>query len=288
MNTTQLECRRIPTSELQAQRQTDYVDTGLVSALRELMFGPNVVLRGPKGGGKSMAFEQLAALEGIPLLRQECCEETSVRDLVGTFSVQGDEVFFQEGALTTAIDVANEDGACLLVLEEVNTLPPMTQKILNPLMDYRRSIQVPKAGRAWHLLPDHNLWVCGTMNPNYAGTYGLNEDLRSRCEFIDVNYMPPEKEKEVLIKQFPSPPNALERKIVDQVVNLARETRSERMGYGLSTRDIVQFVRNMLLTKDRDRALKLLEGKFEGEHIQDFRARVMSVFNANLDTIRLY
>ena len=59
------------------------------------------------------------------------------------------------------------------------------------------------------------------------------------------------------------------------------------MGYALSTRDLVQFVLNML-TLDRDRALKLLEGKYEGEHINSFRARIQSGFGVNLNTVKLY
>jgi MoxR-like ATPase len=274
-------------NDLTPRVQDDYVDIGLVDALSKIAFGPNVILKGPKGAGKSLAFDQVAAKHGVPLMRQDCCEDTNIRDLVGTFSAQGGDVFFQMGALTSAIDVANEVGGCILVLEEVNTLPPMSQKILNPMTDYRRSISSAKVGHVWSLKKDALLWVCGTMNPNYAGTYSLNEDFRSRFEFIEVGYMPQDKERELLLKQFPSKPSATERRDVDLVLNLAKETRGERMGYALSTRDLVQFVRNMLKL-NRDQSLKLLEGKYDGENVKDFQARVQTTFGVNLAEVGLY
>jgi len=282
-----IEYRRVPTSELTPRPSPHYTDVGLLKTLKDLMFGPNLILKGPKGAGKTLGFEQLAALDGIPLLRQECCEETSVRDLIGTFGAEGGNVFFQLGSITAAIDVANEVGACILVLEEINTLPPMVQKILNPMCDYRKSVSLPKIGRVFRVEEGKALWVVGTMNPGYAGTYQLNEDFRSRFEFIEVNYMPIDQERELLLKQFPTPPSAKERLVIDAILNLAKETRSERMDYALSTRDLVQFVQNMLLL-DRDRALKLLEGKYDGEHVKNFQARVKSAFNVNLTDVKLY
>ena len=282
-----IEHRRIPTSEMAARRIVDFVDTGLLKALRPLMFRSNLILKGPKGAGKSMALEQLASLENIPMIRQDCCEETSLRDLVGTFGIEGDKVFWQMGCFPTAIEVANEVGVCILVLEEINTLSELTQKMLNSMTDYRRSVTSVKAGKVWRLEPDKEVWVCGTMNPGYAGTYKINEDLRSRFEFIEVNYMEREREKELLVKQFPSASSALERQMLDKLLTLAGETRSEVMGYGLSTRDLVSFVRNYLAT-DLPTALKLLEGKYDGEQVRDFQARVMSTFSIPLTGMKLY
>jgi len=131
------------------------------------------------------------------------------------------------------------------------------------------------------------LWVVGTMNPNYAGTYSLNEDLRSRFEFIEVNYMSADAERSLLLSQFPSAPSAQEKRDIDNILNIAKETRSERMGYALSTRDLVQFTRSMLRL-DKSKALKLLEGKYEGEHVDSFRARIQSTFGVNLNTVKLY
>lgn len=283
-----VELRRISTEECVPKKSQDYVDVGLGSLLDQLKFGPNLIFKGPKGAGKTIAVEQWAAEHGMPLVRQECCEETSARDLVGTFSAQGGDVFYQMGSLTAAIDIANEEGACVLVLEEINTLPPTVQKVINPLTDYRKAISVPKIGRVFRLEPKKKLWVLGTMNPNYAGTYGLNEDFRSRFEFVEVGYMPIDKERALLEAQFDTPPGALERSKVGFLLNLAKETRGERMGYGLSTRDLVEFIRNWNRMNSLDKALKMLEGKFEGENVDNFRTRCMDAFKVKLGDVALY
>lgn len=284
-----VELRRIATEFLIPRQIPGFLDIGIQKVLGDLAFGPNLILKGPKGAGKNANIEQFAAGLGVPLLTQPCCEDTSVRDLIGAFGVEGSDVYFQLGALPAAVDVANEEGGCILLLDEINTLPPTAQKILNAMCDYRQEVSIPKIGRSFRVAPDKRIWIVGTMNPNYGGTYNLNEDFRSRFEFIEVNYMPKDKERELLHRQFPGgSPSAAERRNVELLHNLAGETRGGAMEYALSTRDLVQFVQNLMRLGDLGRALKLLEGKFEGENIQNFRARVGSTFQINLNDQKLY
>ena len=288
--TKTVELRRIATEYLIPRPIPNFLDIGLSKPLGELAFGPNLILKGPKGAGKNCNIEQFAANMGVPLLTQPCCEDTSVRDLIGAFGVEGDDVYFQLGALPAAVDVANTEGGCILLLDEINTLPPTAQKILNAMCDYRQEVSIPKIGKSFRVDPGKRIWVVGTMNPNYGGTYNLNEDFRSRFEFIEVPYMPKDKEKELLHRQFPGgAPSASEKRTVDLLINLAGESRGGAMEYALSTRDLVNFVLNMLKLGDLGRALKLLEGKFEGDNISNFRARVASTFvGINLNDQRLY
>lgn len=276
--------RKISAKYLVPERTSDYEDVGLVDTLRKLAFGPNLILKGPKGAGKTLGIEQFAADAGVPLLRQDCTDETGTRELIGSFVDVG---VYTLGVLPAAVETANEEGGCIVVLEEINTLPPSAQKILNPVADYRQAISIPKIGKVFRVKKGCRIWLLGTMNPNYGGTYNLNEDFRSRFEFLSVGYMPTNKERELLQKQFPTQPSAREKQMVDKILNLAKESRSGSMEYALSTRDLVQFVRNVALLGDWEKALKLLEGKFEGEHVANFQARVMSTFNINLSAIKL-
>ena len=288
MTIGQVATRRIDSKYLVPRTMDDYQDVGLVGLMEKLAFGPNLILKGPKGAGKTLAIEQFAAKKGVPILRQDCTEETGVRDLLGTYAMQGDEVFYMLGTLTAAVEVANEDGGCVVVLEEINTLPPQSQKILNPVADYRQEISVPKIGKIFRVNPGSRIWLIGTMNPNYGGTYNLNEDFRSRFEFIEVNYMPVKLERDLLEKQFPTPPAVNERRMVDKILNLSKETRGGEMGYALSTRDLVQFIKDFVMLGDWPLALKLLEGKYETDNVADFRTRVMSTFQIDLNKVELY
>lgn len=287
MRTEEIELRRIDSKYLVPRKHDRYRERGLLPILDKLAFGPNVILKGPKGGGKTLAIEEWAARQGVPLLRQDCSEETSTRDLIGTFSMEGDTVFFMLGTLTAAIEVANEDGGCVVVLEEINTLPPQAQKILNPIADYRQEIGVTKIGKIFRVKEGAKVWLVGTMNPNYGGTYNLNEDFRSRFEFIEVGYMGTKDERELLHSVFSSPPSAQERQLVERVLNLAKETRGGDMEYALSTRDLVAFIENIARLGSWEQALKLLEGKYEGENVKNFQARVKSVFQTDLQGVSL-
>jgi MoxR-like ATPase len=283
--TGDIEIRRIDSKYLVPQADDSYEDVGLTDVLKSLAFGPNLILKGPKGAGKTLAIEQFAAEMGVPLLRQDCSDETTTRELIGSFVDVGT---YALGSLTAAIDVANEDGGCIVVLEEINTLPPTAQKILKSIADYRQAIGVSKIGRVFRVKKSSRIWLIGTMNPNYGGTYNLNEDFRSRFEFLTVNYMPTANERALLHRQFPSPPSAREKQMIDKILNLAKESRSGEMEYALSTRDLVQFVKNFALLGSWEKALKLLEGKYEGENIKNFQARVMSTFQVNLTEIKLF
>lgn len=284
----EIECRRIDTKYLVPRENSDYIDIGLLGLMDKLAFGSSLILKGPKGSGKTLAIEQWASLRGIPIMRKDCTATTGERDLVGTFSMQGDEVFFMLGTLTAAIEIANEQGACIIVLEEINTLDPEMQKILNPMTDYRKEVNVTKIGRSFRAIGDAAVWVIGTMNPSYGGTYDLNEELRSRFEFVEVGYMPEKEEKRLLHGRFPSTPNAAERRVIDRLMTLAQETRSNNMAYALSTRDLVQFVDNMMRLGTADLALKMLEGKYESDHVANFRARVKSTFSMELSEVELF
>lgn len=286
--------RMIDSKFLVPRKQDLYEDVGLLSLIDKLAWGPNTVFRGPKGAGKTLALEQWAAIHNVPLIRQDCTSDTTTRDLLGSYSMEGDEVFFALGVLTNAIEIANELGGCIAVLEELNSLEPGVQKVLNPIADYRQEISMPKLGRVFRVNPDCRIWMVGTMNPNYGGTYNLNEDLRSRWEFVEVGYMDTGKERNLLTEVFTqgakSPPSAGERNMINKLLNLAKETRGNNdMQYALSTRDLVSFIENFLRLDCREElALKMLEGKYEGENIKNFRARVKSAFNVDLTIAKLY
>jgi MoxR-like ATPase len=280
--------QRTKAEDLVPSVHNDYMDTGILALLDQLAWKRPIILKGPKGSGKTLAAEQWAALQGIPMVRQDCSEDTSFRDLIGAFGIQGDEVYYGLGSLTSAIDIANEHGGCLYVAEELNALPPKAQKIMNAACDYRQAVEVANIGRVFKLKPGHKIWIIGTMNPNYGGTYNLNEDLRSRFGFVHVGYMAANKEKDLLLGTFTNPPAAAEKRIVDSIHQLALESRTGKLGdYALSTRDLVHFITDFEVL-GQNKALKMLEGKYEGDDVKQFQARVSSLFTAvNLTNVRL-
>ncbi len=175
----EMDIRRTSTDQLVAREYSGYQDTGLTSLLDKLAWGSPLILKGPKGAGKTLAIEQWAAQNEVPFLRKSCTAETTDRHLLGGYVMKSfEESFFVLGVLGMALDVANEMGGCVLVLEEINALNEEAQKAVNGLADYRREVDLhSRICKVYRLKGGAKVWIIGTMNPGYGGTYELNEDF---------------------------------------------------------------------------------------------------------------
>ena len=92
---------------------------------------------GPKGTGKTLVIAHFASENKIPIIQYDCSENTRKGDLIGRYILRGDETAYQLGVLPSAIELANETGQAILVLEELNALAPNMQKQLNQLLEQR-------------------------------------------------------------------------------------------------------------------------------------------------------
>jgi len=280
---------RTPAEELVPRHYPRYVDFGMQGYLATKAFGGPLLLKGAKGTGKTMGIEEFAASADIPIVRHPCTEEDTARDLYGTFVEEG---VFGLGSMTTAIDVANSEGACILVFEEINALSPRAQKMLNPLTDHRQEVTIQKIGRSFRVDQDKMLWVIGTMNPNYAGTYDLNEDLLSRFTVVDVGFMPKKQEMDILDTEwefaFERQLDTRSRVAIKGLYDLATYTRSNAVGYALSTRDLVTTIRSWAQHDSMAKALLELSGKYEKIGLDEFKKRTASGLKINLDEVTLW
>lgn len=280
---------RVPTTELIAQPPSNYVPTGLETYLEKKLFGGPLLLRGPKGAGKTLAIEKLLADRGICMVRHPCTEDDTARHMFGSRRLDGD---FQLGPVTAAIDVANQEGACVLVLEEINALSPRTQKALNSVTDYRKEVQLSGIGKTFRIAKDAQFWVVGTANPNYAGTYDINEDLISRFTLVDIGYMPEELEVAALMRSFEQymdrKPAAADRVAVKRLVALAAYTRTGTVKYALSTRELDSVIRSWADLGDLGMALRELQAKYDADARPTFQAQVQTTFDLNLSKVNLW
>jgi MoxR-like ATPase len=198
------------------------------------------------------------------------------------FVLRGDQTPFVLGPLTTAFEVANETGACILLLEEINALTPQMQKILNSTTDFRRRVEVPECQKVFQLQPGKKLWVVGTMNTAvYGGVYAMNEDLKSRLRLLVVDYPAPAEEKSIVQEALNGGSKKVDQKMMDQVILLAHETRQKALDYALSTRDVVQMVEDIGLV-GLESAMRLVLGKFEGDDRTTVKERITSIFGVEV------
>jgi MoxR-like ATPase len=296
---SQVKITRTPTEDLFVENCPAYLDIfHLHDVYKSLAYRSNILLKGPKGDGKTLSIITFAHITDTPIIIQECSEDTKKMDLMGSQTLLGDETIFTLGCIPAAIETANEYGRAILLLEELSALTPQVQKQLNAVTDFRRQCSMPFLGKTYKLKKDAFLWVVGTMNPSvYGGTYDLNEDLKSRFEEVDLTYPEAGQEKQVLQlackhllgTKMPTPYRTLDGgqarditnlddTILNFLIKLAGETRQQATGYALSTRDLVRVVETVGLL-GLEKALQLVLCKFEGEEDKGtMRKRISSIF----------
>lgn len=274
---------RLSAADLTPRKDLVYVDTNKLHALYEkLAFRSNMVLVGPKGIGKSLSAASYAGKIDSPIITFDCSEDVRRSHLVGQFVLRGSETPFVLGPLTTAFEIANETGKCILVLEEINALSPQMQKVLNAPLDFRRRIEVPECKRVFKLEGDAKLWIVGSMNTAvYGGVYELNEDLKSRVRLVPLDYPKTEDERKIIDAIVSAQSVKVDKKVVDGVLTLSHETRQKSLDYALSTRDVVQVLEDATQV-GLEKALWLVTGKFDGEDRATIIERIGSIFGIKL------
>lgn len=271
---------RLASREFKPSCDLHYEDIfNLHSLYKKVAFEANLILTGPKGIGKTLSVAAYGSKIDCAVVTFDCSEDIRRSHLYGSFTLRGGESPFVLGPVPTAIEIANETGFCILCLEEVNALNPQAQKLLNPISDFRKRVELPEARRVFRLKETAKLWIVATMNTSaYGGVYTLNEDLKSRFRMIPLEY-PTEAQEEKILSA-----NVGHKKAIfwlKQVLRLAKESRQGQVGYALSTRDVEQILSD-IETTDLETALWMASGKFEGSDKTWLEQRVTSIFGKKI------
>lgn len=172
----------------------------------------NVLLVGDTQGGKTMLVNVLAIHigEAMGLNRDGKVLPVPVFTLSASNGITDFDMFGQPTAWTNPetgqeqivwlpgiADMAARIGG-IFYLDEVNMMPERVTSSLHPMADWRRSftnrakaVKVPGDGfmpETVHISPD--LWIVGTMNPNYRGAGALNEAFANRFRHLEWAYDP--------------------------------------------------------------------------------------------------
>jgi nitric oxide reductase NorQ protein len=275
-----VEIIRLGAEDFAPDKALQYIDTGKLHPLFDKIgFRANVILVGPKGIAKTLSVSSWAGKQACPIVTFDCSEDIRRSHLIGNFILRGDKSPFVLGPITTAIEIANEVGQCILCLEEINALTPQMQKVLNPLGDFRRRVEVPECQKVFRLNEGAQLWLCGTMNTSvYGGVYELNEDLKSRFRILPMDY-PSKKAEKAIVQEVVK--TSMTSQTLDSLLTVAHETRQKSLEYALSTRDVVQIIEDAEVA-DLATALRLASGKFEGQDRDYFKTRVSSALAVKL------
>lgn len=151
-----------------------------------------VMLTGPTGCGKTRLVEHMGRLLGRPVVTISCHDDLTSSDLVGRFLVSGGDVAWRDGPLTRAVKAG-----AICYLDEVAEARHDSLAILHSLTDHRRTLYLDRADEVVPA-PEPFQLVC-SYNPAYRGSLKeLKPSFRQRFVTLAMNYLPPDREAEVV------------------------------------------------------------------------------------------
>jgi nitric oxide reductase NorQ protein len=154
-----------------------------------------VMLTGPTGCGKTRLVEHMGLLLGRPVVTISCHDDLTSSDLVGRFMVVGGDVVWTDGPLTKAVKAG-----AICYLDEVVEARHDSLAVLHSLTDHRRTLYLDRSGEVVQAPPAFML-VC-SYNPAYRSSLKeLKPSFRQRFATLAMNYLPPEREAEVIVTE---------------------------------------------------------------------------------------
>src|ERR687891_3009233 len=155
----------MPESAIQEYRVTNepyYLPVGREVELFEAAHSARlpVILKGPTGCGKTRFVEHMSWRLQRTLVTVACHEDLTASDLVGKYTLRGDETVWQDGPLTTAVKAGG-----IAYLDEIVEARKDTTVVIHPLTDDRRILPLEKKNELVGAHPDFQLVI--SYNPGY-------------------------------------------------------------------------------------------------------------------------
>jgi MoxR-like ATPase len=221
-----------------------HFDTYATKVIRSaLSMHENLYVYGDTGCGKTTHLEQVCAVLNHGLIRINPHDGITREMFLGGMKLINNETIFVEGALPTAM----RNGYVFLV-DEISFLPPNLTAILNPIGEKNGKLYIPETSE-W-ITPQPGFCIFATDNTggkgdrtgNYTGTEVQNTATLDRFAFcLKMDYLPQDKELEMLVKRFPNQ-NTTE---IEKMLTFARDIRSAfsrgELSITLSTRKLIKF-----------------------------------------------
>ncbi|MDX2028772.1 MAG: cobaltochelatase subunit CobS [Alphaproteobacteria bacterium] len=257
-----------------------------------------VIVQGYHGTGKSTHIEQVAARLNWPCIRVNLDSHISRIDLIGKDAIvlkDGKQVTeYREGMLPWALQ-----HACALVFDEYDAGRPDVMFVIQRVLEVEGKLTLLDQNRVIHPHPAFRLFATtntiglGDTTGLYHGTQQINQGQMDRWNIVaTLNYLPEDKEVEIVLAKVPGFNNAKGREQVRAMVALANLTRQSFMQGDISTvmspRTVITWADNTKIFGDAATAFRLsfLNKCDEAERpaIAEFYQRCMNEELADMST----
>jgi len=190
-----------------------------------------VMLKGPTGCGKTRFVEHMSWKLGRTLVTVGCHEDLTASDLVGKYTLRGDETVWQDGPLTTAVKAGG-----IAYLDEIVEARKDTTVVIHPLTDDRRILPLEKKGEVVQAPLDFMLVI--SYNPGYQSVLkDLKHSTKQRFVALEFDYPAADLEEEIVKQESGVDGDVAERLV--KVAEKVRNLRTHGLEEGVSTRLLV-------------------------------------------------
>ena len=226
-----------------------------------------VMIQGYHGTGKSTHIEQVAARLNWPCIRINLDSHISRIDLIGKDAIvlrDGHQVTeFREGLLPWALQ-----NPTALVFDEYDAGRPDVMFVIQRVLEVEGKLTLLDQNRVmtphpyFRLFSTTNTIGLGDTTGLYHGTQQINQGQMDRWSVIaTLNYLPHDKELEIVLAKVPSYNTKDGRERVSAMVEVADLTRSGFMNGDISTvmspRTVITWAENTEIFNDMAFAFRL-------------------------------
>jgi nitric oxide reductase NorQ protein len=186
------------------------------------------MVTGSQGCGKSSLVRQFAAIYGRPLATFQVGLLAESGQLFGQQRLQSGETYFKEFLFSKAIQTPG----CVIHLEEINrSETPHALNELFSVLSEDRSIWIDELGTV-KVAPGVIFFATMNEGEKFTGVEEIDAALRDRFYYIQLEYLPHEVEKQVLVRK-----TGLSESGADRILNVINHIRTnEQAGVSVSIR----------------------------------------------------
>jgi len=245
----------------------------------------NILIRGPKGTGKSELIRKFAEDTGLPYWHVIGEEDLTSSELIGHWELKDGKSVWVEGIIPEAVRKGG-----ILHFDEANVISPEVLTRLDELLDSKRQLTIKETGEIIKAHPD--LFIIFTMNPPiYEGLKPLPEHIMNRLtKKYWLDYPPPEVEMKVLKEKLKlsdaefklptkdSPASGTLAQDLMDVLKIVNNLRKQTdLSYTPSLRDVQGFVQDL---KEGDDFFTAFDHNIKGAYYGEEADRIEEALRA--------
>jgi nitric oxide reductase NorQ protein len=237
-------------TEVAAQGNDEFWEDPQVTSFLNLWFEGHqkgaligaVVSKGPSGCGKTEGFTRSAARFGVPSFTWNCGIVTSPEKWLGRKGINEDGTYYEKSEFIMHLE-GIERAPGLIILDEINRVPPSMANMLMSLLDGRKEIYVPETGETVRVHPE--VMFAATMNEGngFGGTFPLDDALSERLTYVIPRDFPPEDDEVRVMVKRTGITEEKARKMVFVATKSRNMWRQDELRRPISTRLILAWAR---------------------------------------------